>query len=81
MGKDVVVYSGYTLEQLEKMGETDPAVRRLLELCDILIDGPYLQEQRDLTLRFRGSANQRVIDLRGRPRGHALRGMGNGRQS
>lgn len=64
MGKDVVAYSGYTLEELEKMGEADPAVARLLDLCDILIDGPYLEERRDLTLRFRGSANQRIIDLR-----------------
>lgn len=64
MGKDVVIYSGYTLEQLEEMGEKDPATKELLELCDILIDGPYIEAQRDLTLRFRGSSNQRVIDLR-----------------
>ena len=36
----------------------------LLRLCDTLIDGPYIEAQRDLTLRYRGSANQRVIDLR-----------------
>lgn len=66
MGKDVVAYSGYTLEQLEEMAETDPAVERLLSLCDVLIDGPYIEAQRDLTLRFRGSANQRIIDLRQR---------------
>jgi len=63
MGKDVVVYSGYTLEQLLEMGERDPAVQELLGLCDTLIDGPYVEAQRDLTLRYRGSANQRVIDL------------------
>ena len=63
LGKDVVAYSGYTLGELEEMGETDPAVARLLDLCDILIDGPYIEAQRDLTLRFRGSANQRVIEL------------------
>ena len=63
MGKDVVAYSGYTLEQLEAMAGTDPAVADLLSLCDILIDGPYIEAQRDLTLRFRGSANQRVIYL------------------
>lgn len=67
MGKDVVAYSGYTLEQLLELGKTEPAVLDLLELCDTLIDGPYLEEQRDLTLRFRGSANQRVIDLREEP--------------
>lgn len=35
----------------------------LLSLIDVLIDGPYLEDQHDITLRFRGSANQRVIDL------------------
>ncbi len=64
MGKDLVVYSGYTLEQLLEWGKEDPAVLELLRLCDTLIDGPYIQAQRDLTLRYRGSANQRVIDLR-----------------
>ena len=64
MGKDLVVYSGYTLEQLLEWGKEDPAVMELLRLCDTLIDGPYIQAQRDLTLRYRGSANQRVIDLR-----------------
>lgn len=63
MGKDVVAYSGYTLEQLQEMGKTDRWVARLLELCDILIDGPYLEAQRDLTLLYRGSANQRVIRM------------------
>jgi anaerobic ribonucleoside-triphosphate reductase activating protein len=64
MGKDLVVYSGYTLEQLQEMEKKRPAVRELLELCDILVDGPYIEAQRDLTLRYRGSANQRVIRLR-----------------
>ena len=64
MGKDLVVYSGYTLEQLLEWGKEDPAVLELLRLCDTLIDGPYIEAQRDLTLRYRGSANQRVIDLR-----------------
>lgn len=60
-GKDVVCFTGYTLEQLLDMD--NPHVRALLEQVDILIDGPYIQEQRDLTLQFRGSANQRLIDL------------------
>ena len=57
-----MVYSGYTLEQLLELAKTRPAVGRLLSLCDILVDGPYLEEQRDLDLLFRGSANQRIID-------------------
>ncbi len=72
MGRDVVAYSGYTLEQLLEMGERDPWVARLLKLCDILIDGPYVEARRDLTLLYRGSANQRVIRLReGLPEGEA----------
>ena len=64
--KDLVVYSGYTLEQLEEMAGQRPAVGELLALCDVLIDGPYIEAQRDLTLQYRGSANQRVIQLKQR---------------
>ena len=66
LGKSIVVYSGYTYEQLIQKGESDPSVLRLLDLADLLIDGPYIEAQRDLSLQFRGSKNQRVIDLRGR---------------
>ena len=66
-GLDVTVFTGYTWEQLLAAG--DPAVRELLGQTDLLVDGPYLEEQRDLTLLFRGSANQRLIDV---PRSLAL---------
>lgn len=59
--KDVTVYTGYTLEQLRAMQNTE--VDALLAETDLLIDGPYLQEERDLSLQFRGSRNQRVIDM------------------
>lgn len=58
-GKTVMVYSGYTLEQLEEMD--DIWVKMLLSIADILVDGPYVEELRDLTLQFRGSSNQRVL--------------------
>ena len=38
-------------------------MRELLSLCDILVDGPFVLAERDLTLRFRGSRNQRLIDV------------------
>ena len=57
----VVSFSGYTLEQLQELSVRKPAVGELLALTDILIDGPYQKEKRDLTLAFRGSSNQRVI--------------------
>lgn len=59
-GKDVVIYTGYTLEQLETMGGE---VKELLRYCDTLIDGRFVLAERDLTLTFRGSRNQRVIDM------------------
>lgn len=60
-GKDVVAYTGYVYEDLLAMD--DPAVHALLAETDLLIDGPFLQKQRNLELRFRGSENQRLIDV------------------
>ncbi|MBQ8185189.1 MAG: anaerobic ribonucleoside-triphosphate reductase activating protein [Lachnospiraceae bacterium] len=64
MKKHLMIYSGYTYEALEKMAQERPAVGELLSLADLLVDGPYIQAQRDLTLQYRGSVNQRVIDLK-----------------
>ena len=63
MGRDIFCYTGYTLEQLLELAGQRPAILALLRRIDTLVDGPYLEAQRDLTLRFRGSSNQRVIDL------------------
>lgn len=62
-GLNITVFSGYTLEELQEMAMQRADVRELLELTDILIDGPFINELRDLTLQFRGSSNQRVIDM------------------
>ncbi len=59
--QDVWCYTGYTLEELQAM--RNPAVNDLLANIDVLIDGEFIYEQRDLTLKFRGSRNQRVIDM------------------
>ena len=59
--RDVTIYTGYTISCLKSMN--DPAVDELLSYCDILIDGPYIEAERDLTLTFRGSRNQRIIYL------------------
>ena len=64
LGKNIVIYSGYTFEQLLQMGEENPDVLKLLKLADLLVDGPYVEKERDLTLQFRGSRNQRLIDLK-----------------
>lgn len=62
-GKTVVAYSGYTLEQLLEKTKTEPDILRLLRLTDTLIDGPYIAEKRNLELQFRGSENQRILDM------------------
>ncbi len=59
-GYEVAVYSGYTFEQLQN---GTPGQKLLLENVDILVDGPFLLEQRTLDARFRGSRNQRVINV------------------
>ena len=62
-GLNIWMYSGYTLEQLQAKAADDPDLAELLEIIDVLIDGPYLKAERDLTLLWRGSGNQRVIDM------------------
>ena len=54
--KDIWLYSGYTYEVLRD--------KEILTLADVLVDGPFLLEQKDAGLAFRGSRNQRIIDLK-----------------
>ena len=61
-GLNIVTYTGYTIEQLLEGIPTHPGWKRLLEETDTLIDGPFLLTEKTLTLKFRGSRNQRVID-------------------
>ena len=63
-GLDIIMYSGYTYEELMNMGKGNGALAELIDTVDILIDGRYDHTQRDLTLLFRGSKNQRVIDIK-----------------
>lgn len=60
-GAKVYIWSGYTYERLQHASH--PQVRNVLEIADFLIDGPYIEEERDVTLEMRGSRNQRIIDL------------------
>ena len=64
VGKNIVIYSGYTFEQLQDMARKDPYVGELLQLCDLLVDGPFIEARKDLDLLFRGSSNQRLLDLK-----------------
>lgn len=58
--QDIWIYSGYTLEQIKR----DKEKLDLLLECDIIVDGLYKEELKDLTLRFRGSSNQRIINIK-----------------
>ncbi len=58
--KDIWSWSGYTWEELQQESYDK---LEMLSLIDILVDGRFLEGQKDLTLQFRGSANQRIIDV------------------
>ena len=58
--KDIWIFSGYTYEEILK----DQDKKKLLEECDVLVDGRFVEALKDLSLRFRGSSNQRIIDVK-----------------
>ena len=57
----IYIWTGYTYEEL--LTRTNPRIKECLDLADVLIDGPYMASERDITLEMRGSRNQRIIDL------------------
>ena len=71
--KDIWIYTGYKLSINDftlpvtrfngepRLGKYLPMI---LQNCDVVVDGPYIEEQRDVTLKFRGSSNQRLIDVK-----------------
>lgn len=62
--KDIWCYTGDTFDELQDGGPHHTEVtQRLLSCLDVLVDGPFKQELHDITLRFRGSSNQRLIDV------------------
>ncbi|MCI9049088.1 MAG: anaerobic ribonucleoside-triphosphate reductase activating protein [Coprobacillus sp.] len=56
----IMIYSGYTFEEIMSLGKDE---RELLSLCDTLVDGRFIQSQRSLSLRYKGSLNQRIINV------------------
>lgn len=72
--KSIWIYSGYTFESIMypvitddldiKRDEIIKSRRSILKQCDVLVDGRYIDSERDITLKWRGSRNQRVIDLK-----------------
>ena len=57
--KDIWIYSGYVWEDIIK----DETLREILKYTDVLVDGAYIDELRDISLPFRGSSNQKIIDV------------------
>lgn len=64
LGLNIMTYTGYTFEKLLEGFAEHPQWKELLEQTDILIDGPFILEQKSLMLRFKGSKNQRTIDVK-----------------
>ena len=58
--KDIWIFAGDTIETLV----LSPIKKRILKKCDVLVDGPFIQAKYDPDLAFRGSTNQRIIDLK-----------------
>ena len=55
--KDQWIWSGYTLEEIQ----ADDSMKDILKYVDVLVDGPFVEEQKDLSIPFRGSRNQRIL--------------------
>ena len=62
-GLNVWAYTGYTFEKLLELGKEEPAILRLLRQVDVLVDGPFVLEKRSLSIPWRGSTNQRLLDV------------------
>ena len=57
IGLNIWLYTGFTIEDLKKDSKYD----EILDNIDVIVDGPFIEEKKDLTLKFRGSSNQRII--------------------
>ena len=68
--KDIWLYTGYTLTINDFNTSVDIGwdngllLNYILAMCDVVVDGPYIESQRDISLKFRGSSNQRLIDVK-----------------
>ena len=62
-GLNLVIFTGYTFERLQELSQERPEMFELLTFADILIDGPFVMAKKSLELKFRGSSNQRIIDV------------------
>lgn len=63
-GLNIWVYTGFTYEEIITMSKKNPVYKDFLEKIDVLVDGRFILKERDLSLLFRGSRNQRLIDVK-----------------
>lgn len=62
-GYNLVIFTGYTYENIMKLVPEKPELLELLSFADMLVDGPFIMARKSLELKFRGSSNQRLIDV------------------
>ncbi len=62
-GYHLITYTGYTFEELLKESESCTPIHELLRVTDVLVDGPYRQEEQQIGLDYKGSKNQRLIEV------------------
>ena len=65
--KDIWLYTGYTFGHI--LNDPSESIntmlrRKIISMCDVVVDGQYIEQQRDITLKFRGSKNQRLVDVK-----------------
>lgn len=63
-GMNVVTYTGYTYEYLTEHTDAENYYGELLSVTDYLVDGPFVLSKRDILLKFKGSSNQRIINVK-----------------
>lgn len=61
---NLIAYTGYYFEDLLKLSAENTNIMELLKYIDVLIDGPFVLQQKDLSIPFRGSKNQRLVDVK-----------------
>lgn len=62
LGKNIWIYTGYTLDEL--LRSNDETKKSLLHQCDVLVDGRFVLEERDISLSFKGSKNQKIYNVK-----------------
>lgn len=63
LGFNIWAYTGYTFEQLLKLSKTDKNIKTMLENIDVIVDGPFVEKFHIDHLKYRGSTNQRFVDV------------------